>query len=345
MCLARLSEAAAGGHNMQVSGFIRAAALTAAMLLTWPVHAEPLVLRIRSPFFADHASSKAVEIFRTELVRRTQGTLDVAFEPMGPQAGVKDLIDALRADTIFAVPAPMPYLSRLVPETEALSLPFIFRDDDHARQATDGAIGRLIEARLIAKGFVPLGWMALGTRNVTNSKKPLKTLDDFKGLKIRVQPSETHMATFRALGASPVAMDIKDVYAALQQGDIDAQENVYQPMYNAKFYEVQKYLSDTAHVFELLIFVASKKTFAGLSAEQQKAVRDAARIATVQEWKTAAAMNRTAFEALKTNGMQFDPIPGATRAALKRAMSAVIDGARRRLGAELVDKVIVAGGR
>jgi TRAP-type transport system periplasmic protein len=153
------------------------------------------------------------------------------------------------------------------------------------------------------------------------------------------------MAAFRALGASPVAMDIKDVYAALKQGDIDAQENVYQPMYNAKFYEVQKYLSDTGHVFELLIFVASKKTFASLSPEQQRAVRDAARIATVQEWKMAAAMNGTAFDALKASGMQFDPIPAATRTALKRAMSGVIDGARRRLGAELVDKVVVAGAR
>jgi TRAP-type transport system periplasmic protein len=330
---------------MQVRGFIRTAAVAAAILLTWPVQAEPLVLPIRSPFFADHASSKAMELFKTELARRTRGDLEVAFSPMGPQSGVKDLIDELRVGTIFAVPAPMPYLSRLVPETEALSLPFIFHDADRAHQATDGAVGKLIEARLAAKGFVPLGWMALGARNVTNSRKPLKTLDDFKGLKIRVQPSETHLATFRALGASPVAMDIKDVYTALQQGDIDAQENVYQPMYNAKFYEVQKYLSDTGHVFELLIFVANRKAFASFSPEQQKAVRDAARIATVQEWKTAAAMNETAFEALKANGMQFDPIPAATRTAFKRAMSGVIDGARKRLGAELVDKVIVAGAR
>jgi tripartite ATP-independent transporter DctP family solute receptor len=326
-------------------GFIRAAVVVAAMSLTASVQAEPLVLRIRSAFFADHSSSKAVEIFRTEVVRRTQGAVEVEFAPVGPQGGVKDLIEELRTDTIFASPMPMPYLSRLVPETEALSLPFVFKDADHARRATDGAVGKLIEAKLLAKGFVPLGWMALGARHVTNSKRPLKTLDDFKGLKIRVQPSETYMATFRALGANPVAMDIKDVFTALQQRDIDAYEGPYQPMYNAKFYEVQKYLSDTGHAFELIVFIASKKAFAGLPPEHQKAVRDAARIATVQQWKMAAAMDEAAFASLKASGMQFDPIPATTRVAFKRAMSGVIDGARRRLGAGLVDRVIAAGAR
>jgi tripartite ATP-independent transporter DctP family solute receptor len=330
---------------MQAMASICAAAVAAVMSLTSSSHAEPLVLRIRSAFFADHSSSKAVEIFRTDLVRRTQGGLDVAFEPVGAGGGVKDLIDELRTDAIFAAPMPMPYLSRLVPETDALSLPFVFKDADHARQATDGPVGKLIEARLVAKGFVPLGWMALGARHVINSKKPLKTLDDFKGLRVRVQPSETHMATFRALGANPVAMDVKDVYTALKQGDVDAYEGPYQPMYNAKFYEVQKYLSDTGHVFELIIFIASKKTFAGLPPEQQKAVRDAARIASVQQWKMAAAMDEGAFAALKASGMQFDPIPATTRVAIKKAMSGVIDGARQRMGATLVDQVVAAGRR
>lgn len=331
---------------MQAMGpFIRAAAIIAVMSLTSSARTEPVILRIGSPFGPEHASSKAVEIFRTELTRRTHGALDVEFFPEGKLGGAKEVIDGLRADTIFAVPAPMPYLSRLVPETEALSLPFVFKDADHARRAVDGAVGKLIEAKLIAKGFIPLGWMALGARNVTNAKRPMKTMDDFKGLKIRVQPSETHLAAFRALGANPVAMDIKDVYTALQQGDIDAQENPYYPIYSYKFYNVQKYVSDTNHVFDLIVLIASKKTFTGLPPEQQKAIRDAAKIAAVQEWKMAAAVDESAFAALKANGMQFDPIPDATRVALKKAMAGVIDSVRKRVGAELVDQVVAAGRR
>jgi tripartite ATP-independent transporter DctP family solute receptor len=332
---------------MQAKGLVKAlisAAIILAMIsLTWPVYAEPLVLRIG--FAPEHrAFNKAMEIFQTELTRRTRAALEIEFVPTLKLGGVKELIDGLRADKLFAALSPMAYLSRLVPETEALSLPFVFKDADHARQAGDGAVGKLIEARLVAKGFISLGWMALGARHVTNARGPLKTLDDFKGLKIRVQPSETHMATFRALGANPVAMDIKEVHKALQQGDIDAEENPYEVVQSFEFHEVQKYLSDTGHVFDFVIFVASKKTFASLPPEQQKAIRDAARIATAQQWKMAAAVDEAAFAALKESGMQFDPIPAPTRVEFKKAMSSVIDGARKRLGAELVDQAIAAGG-
>jgi TRAP-type transport system periplasmic protein len=326
---------------------ICAAAVAAVMSFASSTHAEPVMLRIGSAIGPDHSSSKAVEIFKTELMRRTHGALDVAFFPAGTlgSGGVKELIDALRADTLFAAPASIQYFSRLVPETEALSLPFVFRDADHARQATDGAVGKLIEARLVAKGFIPLGWMALGARNVTNAKRPLKTLDDFKGLKIRVQPSQTHMAIFRALGANPMTTDIKDVYAALQQGDVEAQENPYYPTYYYKFYDVQKYVSDTRHVFDFLVFVASKKAFTDLPPEQQKAVREAARIASVQQWKMEAAEDQAALASLKANGMQFDPLPEATRAALKKATAGVIESARKRIGADLLDQVVAAGRR
>jgi TRAP-type transport system periplasmic protein len=315
------------------------------MSLTSVAHAEPVILRIGSPLGREHASGKAIEVFRTELVRRTQGALDVEFLPDLQLGGPKDLIDGIRADTIFAAPCPLQYLSRLVPETEALSLPFIFKDADHARRTVGGTVGKLIEAKLIEKGFVPLGWMALGARNVTNSRRPLKTLEDFKGLKIRLQPSETHIATFRALGANPVALDIKDVYMALQKGDIDAEENPYNPIVSNKLYEVQKYLSDTGHFFDLIVFIASKKTFTRLPPELQKEIRDAARIAAVQQWKMAAAVDADAFKFLKANGMQFDPIPDAMRAALKKATAGVIDGARQRIGAQLVDQVVAEGRR
>jgi tripartite ATP-independent transporter DctP family solute receptor len=329
----------------RIGYFICAAAAAALTSLTSQVYAEPAVLRIGSSFATEHASSKAVEIFRTELVRRTEHALDVEFVPDRKLGGVKDIIDELRADILFAVPVPMQYLSKLVPETEALSLPFVLKDADHAHRAVEGSVGKLIEAKLMAKGFIPLGWMALGSRNVTNAKKPIKTLDDFKGLKIRVQPSETHMATFRALGANPVAMDIKDVHTALKQGDIDAQENSYALTGSNKLYEVQKYVSDTGHVFDLIVFIASKKLFTALPREQQKAVREAARIAAAQEWKMAATMEEAALAALKAKGMQFDQVPEATRGALKKATASVIDSARQRIGAALVDQVIAAGRR
>jgi TRAP-type transport system periplasmic protein len=325
--------------------FIRAATIIATMSLSMPAHAEPVVLRIGNPLVGpDHASSKAVEIFRTELTRRTQGGLDVEFPVVMGGGSIKELVDGVHTGSLFALPCSIAYLSRLVPEIDALGLPFVFRDANHARRAVEGPAGKLFEAKLNAKGFVPLGWMALGVRQVTNAKRPLKTLEDFKGLRIRVQPSETHMATFRALGANPVAMDFSNVYTALRQGDIDGEETPYTPTYAAKLYEVEKYISDSGHIFDFIVFIANKNAFTAFQPEKQQAIRDAARIAVVEEWKMAAAVDAASLESLQANGMQFDPIPDATRVALKKAMSGVIEAMRKRVGAELVDE-IVAGAR
>ncbi len=325
-----------------IGSLICAAATIAVMSLLSPARAEPVILRIESPMGPEHSSSKAIEILRTEVVRRTHGDINIEFIP-SMQMSAKAAIDSVHSDAIFAaVPTPA-YLSRLVPEIEALNLPFVIKDAAHAHRMVDGEIGKLIEAKLVAKGFFPLCWMAFGARHVTNSKRPIMTLDDFKDLKIRVQPSETYTAAFQALGARVVTMDLKDVYTALQQGDIDAQENPYFMTRDHKFYDAQKYVSDTGHVFDYLIVLASAKALMALPPQHQKALKDAAAIATAEQWKMAAAVEEDALAGLKAKGMQFDPIPAETRTALKKAMAGVIDNARRRLGTTFVDQVITAG--
>ena len=323
-----------------IRSFVGATTTAAILAFASLAQAQPVALRIAGAFGAEHTSSKAMEIFKVELARRSQGLIEVEIIPDMKLGGAKDLIDGVRAESVFATWVGVAFVSRLVPEVEAVSLPFLFKNYDQATRAVDGTVGKLIEAKLSAKGFTALAWMELGARHVTNAKRPLKTLNDFKGLKIRMQPNETHLATFRALGASPVAMDIKDVYVALQQGHIDGQENPYSVIHANKYFETQKYLSDTGHILDLIVFIANKKTFMSFAPEQQKAIRDAARIAAMQQRKMAAEGEATALADLKAKGMQFDPLPPATRIALRRATAGVIDGVRRRVGAELVDKVV-----
>jgi TRAP-type transport system periplasmic protein len=184
--------------------------------------------------------------------------------------------------------------------------------------------------------------MELGARHVTNSRRPLRTIDDFRGLKIRSQPSEIYLATFRALGTNPVVIDFKDVYLALQQGDID--DNPYSVVHDYRLFQNQKYLSDTSHVLDLVIFVANKQIFMGLQPRQQNAIREAAAIAVAKQRKMASASEAAAFAKLKETEMQFDPLPSETRVALRRATAGVIEDARKRFGAELVDKVLMASG-
>jgi TRAP-type transport system periplasmic protein len=319
------------------------ATATALLLAASGSHAQQVVLRMGSAFGAEHTSSKAMEIFKTEVARRSQGAIDIGLFPDMQLGGAKELIDDVRAEKLFATWVGIAFVSRLVPEIEAVSLPFVFKNYDHAMRAVDGAVGKLIEAKLSAKGFTALAWMELGARHVTNSSRPLKSPDDFKGLKIRVQPNETHMAAFRALGANPVAMDIKDVYAATRHGDIDGEENPYSVIHANKYFETQKYLSDSGHILDLIVVIANKKTLAGLPLEQQKAIRDAARVAALQQQKTAAQGEMTALSNLIAKGMQFDPIPAAMRAALRKSTASVIDSVRSRVGDALVNQVVAEG--
>jgi tripartite ATP-independent transporter DctP family solute receptor len=325
--------------------FAAAGVLLAASPAAMPAaHAQGTTLRIAGNFAAEHTSSKAMETFRAEVSRRTNGSLVVDLFPGMQLGGAQENVQAVRAGTIFATWIGVAFVSRPVPEVEAVSLPFVFGGREQAMRVIDGPVGALIEEKLGAKGFTALGWMELGARHATNSKRPLKTLDDFKGLKLRMQPNQTHLATFRALGANPVAMDIKELYSALQQGVVDGQENPYPIIHANRYFEVQKYLSDTAHFFDFIILIANKQMLDGLTAEQKAAVREAAKVAVAEQRKAAADAEAATLADLKAKGMQLDPLPAKTRETLRKASAGVVDEVRKRIGADVVDKVLAEAG-
>jgi tripartite ATP-independent transporter DctP family solute receptor len=282
-----------------------------------------------------------MEIFKAEVARLSRGAVEVEFTASSP-LGLKELIDAVHVGSVFATPSSIAILSRLVPEAAAMSLPFVFDNYDEAMRVTSGPAGRLVAAKIEAKGYTVLSWMALGEFNLTNSKRPITTLADFKDLKVRVLPNAAHTAVFQALGARPVPMDLKDVDAALRQGDVDGEEQDYDLTYHNKYYESQKYLSDTRHILEFHVLVANKRTFASLDPMQQKAVREAAAIAAARQVVLSTEVESTALAKLKEAGMQFDPLPRETRASLRRATASVIDDVKKWVGADLVEKVLAA---
>jgi TRAP-type transport system periplasmic protein len=326
-----------------VQSFAAAFLVTATVLAIAPRgHAEAITLRIESNLPANHASSRAMEVFKAEVARLSGGSIEVEVSAGAP-GSLKEMIDAVHVGSVFATWTGISNFSRLVPEIAAISLPFVFENYDEARRAVVGRpVGSLIATKLNAKGFYLLAWMDLGALHVSNSKRPLKTLDDFKDLTIRVLPNATHLATFQALGARPVAMDLKDVGPAMQQGDVDGEEQDNSTTYNNKYYESQRYLSNTAHFMDFHVLVANQKAFADLDPMQQKAVREAAAIAAVQQHKMRTEDEVTALAQLQEKGMQFDPLPPETRAALRRATAVVIDDVRKWVGADIVKSVLAA---
>jgi TRAP-type transport system periplasmic protein len=318
------------------------AAALAAIVTRAP--AQPVALTIASPLPAEHTSSKAMEIFKAEVARRTHDAISVELV-LGEKLGsASEIVQKGRAGAIFGFWVGAVYMTRLVPETAVVNLPFIFNNYAEVMRTIDGPAGRLVEAKLDAKGYTALAWMELGARHVANARRPLKTIDDFKGLRLFSQPAETFQATFRALGADPRVIPTREVYAALQQGDIDGIEATYSIISGFKYYEQMKYISNTNHILDLVIFAANKKAFMDLRPDQQKAIREAARFAAVQQRKMADEGEAAAFAELKTR-LQFDPVPVETRHAMRKATAGVINGMKPSIGAELVDKVVAVPGR
>jgi len=319
---------------------LRAVSLSAliAASSTHTVSAE--TLRLGGNFPVEHSSSIAMEKFSELVSKSTNGELTIANFPAMQLGGAKENVDQVRSGAVFGTWIGSAYLSRTVPELEAISLPFVYPDRETAFRVIDGPAGDLLNEKLAENGFVSLGWMELGSRNVTNNTRPIESVEDFEGLKIRLQPNETHLNTFRAIGANPVSMGISEVYAALQQGVLDGQENPNAIIASRNFNEVQTYLSDSSHFFDYIVLIANKRKFDALSDDQQAALRDSAAKAIAWQRGQAAQEDDESRQALIDAGMTFTHIPDDTRAELRARTQAVIGDLKERIGAELVDAIL-----
>lgn len=318
----------------------RSAALLLALGLGTPLLAGAETLRFGGNFTDDHSSSRAMEIFRDALAERTDGDLTAQLFPNMQLGGAGENVDQVSTGAIAGTWIGISYLSRTVPELEALSLPFAFDSREDAFALIDGEVGELLDEKLAERGFTALGYMELGFRHVTNSERPIETIEDFNGLKLRLQPNQTHLDTFRAIGANPVSMDINEVYGALQQGVLDGQENPYSIISTKRLDEVQAHLSDTGHFYDFIVVVANRDAFQRLSDDEQSAVRETMAEAVAWQRQTAAEEDEAARQELIERGMQFTPVGDEARAALREASQGVVDDLRDKIGAEIVDRVL-----
>ncbi|WP_332824840.1 TRAP transporter substrate-binding protein [Ramlibacter sp.] len=297
-------------------------------------------LQIAGNFASEHPSSVAVDqVFKKELARLTGNQLQADVFPAMQLGGAKENVDAVRSGTLAITWVGAAFLSRIAPELEAVSLPFVFANRESAFRVIDGPVGAAIDRKLQDKGFISLGWMELGMRHVTNSKTPIRGMADLKGMKIRLQPNETHLSTFRALGANPVAMDVKELYSALEQRVVDGQENPYTVIAASRFGEVQKHVSNSGHFFDFIAVVASKKAFEQLKPEHQKAVREAMTATIGYQRKLAADQEAGKLAELKAK-MTYTEITPEAREEMRKASLPVIEDVKKRAGADLVNQVL-----
>ena len=304
--------------------------------------AQNVKLRASGHFPAGHTASIGMEILNSELGRLTKGSLQIDYFAGSQLGGAFEGVDQVRTGQIDIDVGGPEWFGRVVPAVDVINLPFLAAGDKHAYCMIDSQLGVYLSEKTAEKGLVVLGWMSNGARNVTNNVRPIKSVDDVKGLKIRTPPSDVYLDSFRALGANPTPLDIKELYQALQQGVVDGQENPYGNIMVRKFDEVQKYLSNTGHFFSWAWVLMNKKSYDKLSSEHREALQEATFRAVAAQRALAERENHAALSVLIKRGMQYDQISATELEKFRAAVRPIYNAASEKVGKKSIELAVAA---
>ena len=257
----------------------------------------------------EHQYQIGAEQFKKLVEAESKGEIKVNIFPQAQLGGERDLAEGVRMGTIEIASVAAGNLAGFVPELQLFGIPFLFPTAKQVYAALDGEVGKDIAAIMASKGFVSLAFWEVGFRNMTNNTRPIKTPDDMKGLKIRVQESKIWIQFMNRLGAVATPIPFGELYSALQQKVVDGQENPVATIYSMKFYEVQKYLSLTGHTYEPAHVIANPKWFNGLDPKHQAIILKAAADAAVYQRQTLADKDKERFEIIKKAGVVIEENP------------------------------------
>jgi len=243
--------------------------------------------------------------------------------------GEKDTIEQAKIGALAMVRINIGAMNNICPETLVPTMPFLFRSVEHLHRVLDGPVGEEILKSCEKQGFVGLAYYDSGSRSIFTARKPVRTLADMKGLKVRVQQSDLWVSMLEAMGANATPMPMGEVYTGLKTGLIDAAENNYPTYESARAFEVAKYFTRTEHSMapEMLLF--SKRAWDRLSAEEQKQIRQAAKESVPYMRKLWAEREIKSYETAKAGGAEFIDIDKAPfQAAMKPVYDKFITDAR-----------------
>lgn len=225
----------------------------------------------------DYPTVMAVKYMSEQLKAKTGGKDTIKVYPQSALGSEKDTIEQLKIGALDFVRVNVAAMNNICPATMVPTMPFLFRSTEHMRKVLDGAIGDEILASCAAQGYVGLAFYDSGSRSLYTVKKPVKTLADVKGLKIRVQQSDLWVAMLQAMGANATPMPYAEVYTALKTGVVDGAENNWPSYETSHHYEVAKFYALTDHSLAPEMLLMSKKIYDGLTPDEQKAIRETAK--------------------------------------------------------------------
>ncbi len=300
---------------------------------------EPVVLKAGHAVAEAHPYHLGLVKFKEIVEEKTGGQVTVEIFPNGTLGSERDMIEGLQMGSIDIVVTSTGPVINFVPEMGVVDLPFIFSNTEHAYKVLDGEVGQELLQKFDDIGIKGMAFWENGFRHLTNSKRPVESVEDIKGLKIRTMENEVHQEAFKTLGAIPTPMAWGEVFTALQQGTIDGQENPIPIIYTMNIYEVQKYLALTGHFYSPALLLMSQKTFDKLTPEQQEICASAAIEAAAYERQKINEQTEEQLSLLEEKGMV---ITRPDVQALREATMAVYEKYEGKFGKDRIQRILDA---
>lgn len=270
--------------------------------------AKPIVLRLAETHPQDYPTTKGDYEFARLVKERSGGRIQIEVY-YGSQLGQeKAVIEQVQFGAIDMTRVSISPVASFVPKLNAFQMPYLYRDEAHMWKVLNGDIGKSLLASLEPFGFIGLGWFEGGSRNFYNSKRPVKTPADLKGLKIRVQESELMMGLVSAFGAVPTPMAYGEVYSALQTGVVDGAENNWASYFSTSHFEVAKYFTLDEHTRVPEIIIGSKISLGRLSKADQDLIKQAAADAVSFQRAEWAKYEQISIDKVKAGGSQISTV-------------------------------------
>lgn len=300
-----------------------------------PAAAEELKFGYSLPATSHYGASATA--MGEELAKRTNGKWTIKQFPANALGGEREMVEGLQIGTVDLVATSTGPVGNFVPDTLLTDIPFLFRDYAHADVVLDGPIGQQILDQFPKNGLVALAWGENGFRNLTNSKRPVRTPEDARGLKVRTMENQVHMTAFRTIGVLPTPMAFPELFTALQQGTVDGQENPIGVILGAKFPQVQKYLTISQHVYSPALILMSPTVWNKLSAEEKTAFKEAAKVGAQAMRRKAREDAQNGVDELRKQGMEV--VTDVDRKAFEEALKPAFAEYAKKFGQAKIDAI------
>ncbi|MBE3093092.1 MAG: DctP family TRAP transporter solute-binding subunit [Chloroflexi bacterium] len=298
---------------------------------TYTIGLSNVVSEAQSSYIASN------EIFKPYVEKESGGRIKVELYPNGQLGGDRESFEAVQVGTREMHIGATAVLSGFLSEVQVFDLPYLFKSKEVAYKALDGELGTIINNKLLDLGLKNLGYMENGYRHISNNKGPITKPSDLKGLKIRTMENPVHMAIFKAFGANPTPMNFGELYTALQQGTVDAQENPIPLVYTSKFYEVQKYYTLDGHVYASASMVINKDFFNNLPEDLQEIIVTGAKKAIDFQRELADKQDEEMLKLLKEKGMVINELTSEQKQGFIDASIVVYDQFKDIIGENLIE--------